>query len=193
MKKIIIKTAMITLASVIVLLALAFGIASLAFPKNMSQICENMGNYKLAASYAERQYSYTGSTEDLYRCTRLYIRIGDRSNTIKYCKKLVEKEDFKECCASDVQYIYGNYATSLYLSGKGDEAVVIAEKSIADGFEIPNAYADLTVKAVEKEDKEFGQKLLSSFLDKVSDIETEEQQRYFNAVKNSLEGLIGTA
>ena len=82
-----------------------------------------------------------------------------------------------------------NFALSF---GKGDEAVVIAEKSIADGFEIPNAYAELTVKAVEKKDKEFGQKLLTSFLNSVKDIETEEQQRYFNAVKNRLEDMLGS-
>lgn len=189
MKKIVLKTAIITLASVIALLALSFGIASLAFPKNMSVICEDMGNYKLAASYAERQYGYSGSTEDLYRCARLYIRIGDRKNTVKYCGKLVEKKNFKECCGNNVQYIYGNYATALYLSGKDDEAIVVAEKSVEDGFDVPNAYAVLTVEAVERKDKAFGEKLLNSFL-KIEEPENEDSLRFYNTVKNQLEVLI---
>lgn len=143
------------------MLVTAFGIASLAFPKNMSEICENFGNYSLAASYAERQYEYTESTEDLYRCTCLYIRVGDRSKTLKYCEILVDKQDFKEYCGANAHYVYSNYATALYLSGKDEKAVEIAEKSVEDGF-VPNTYAALTVKAVEREDKAFGEKLLSS-------------------------------
>ena len=190
MKNIIIKTALITLGSVIALLVLAFGIASLAFPKNMSEICENMGNTKLAASYAERQYDYTGSTEDLYRCARLYIRIGDRDNTIKYCEKLVEKSDFKESCGNNVQYVYGNYATALYLSGNGEKAVSIAEKSVEDGFVIGNAYVTLTLKADANKDKEFGGKLLSSLL-KIEEPQNEAQLKDYNAVKTILEKLTG--
>lgn len=190
LKKIVIKTALITLASVIAVLALAFGVASLAFPKGMSKMCEDMGNYKLAASYAERQYGYSGSTEDLYRCARLYIRIGDRDNTIKYCEELVQKQDFKEVCGDNVQYVYSNYSTDLYLSGKTDEAIAVAEKSVEDGFEIPNAYADLTVKAVENSDKEFGADLYASFL-KIEEPSGGDFLKYYNAVKNQLERLIG--
>ncbi|MCH5147815.1 MAG: hypothetical protein J1G05_00440 [Clostridiales bacterium] len=191
MKKIIIKTAIITFASVVAALALAFGIASLAFPQGMSKICENMGNYKLAASYAERQYGYSGSTEDLYRCALLHIRIGDRNKIIEYCGKLVEKQDFEERCGDNVQYVYGNYATALYLSGKDDEAIAVADKSVGEGFHIPNAYADLTVKVVEKSDKDFASKLLGAFVEHAGKLQYEEQLRYFNAVKNSLEELIG--
>ena len=190
MKKIIIKTAIITFASVIAALALAFGIASLAFPKDMSKICEDMGNYRLAASYAERQYGYSGSTDDLYRCSRLYIRVGDRDKIIEYCGKLVEKQDFEQKCGANVHYIYGNYATALYLSGKGDEAVEVAEKSVGEGFRIPNAYADLTVKAVEKQDKDFAKKLLDSLL-KIEEPESGERLEFYNAVKNMLKDLAG--
>lgn len=189
MKKIVIKTALITLGAVIALLALAFGIASLAFPKNMSEICEDMGNYKLAASYAERQYSYTGSTEDLYRCADLYIRLADRSKTVEYCGKLVDRQNFKEYCGKNVQYVYGSYATALYLSGNDDKAVEVAEMSVSDGFSIPNAYATLTIEAVEKSDKKFGEKLLSSFL-KIDAPEEGEPLKYYNAVKGNLEDLI---
>lgn len=190
MKQIVIKTALITLGTVIALFVLAFGIASLAFPKNMSELCENMGSPQLAAGYAERQYEYTGSTEDLYRCARLYIKTGDRKNTIKYCEKLVAKKDFKEYCGANVQYVYGNYATALYLSEKGDEAIVIAEKSVEDGFVISNAYVTLTLQADAKEDKEFGEKLLSS-LEKIEEPQNEAQLKDYNAVKTILEKLTG--
>ena len=189
MKKLVIKTALISFASVVAALALAFGIASLAFPKAMSGLFENMGNYNLAASYAERQYDYSGSTEDLYRCARLYIRIGDRGNTIKYCGQLVEKQDFDDVCDENTQYIYCNYATALYLSGNAEKAIAVAEMSVRLGFEVPNAYADLTVKAVERGDKEFGVSLLASFL-KNEEPENEYRLKYYNAVKNQLEGLI---
>ena len=193
MKNIIIKTALITLGSVIALLVLAFGIASLAFPGNMAEICENMGNPKLAASYAERQYEYSGSTEDLYRCTRLYIQTGDRTNTIKYCEELVEKPDFKKYCGNNVQYVYGNYATALYLSDKKDESIAIAEKSVEDGFSIPNAYATLALQAVETEDKDFGESLLSSFLSKVEepDPQNKDLYKYYNNITAILENLTG--
>ena len=190
MNKIVIKTALVTLGTVIALFVLAFGIASLAFPRNMSEICENMGNYQLAASYAKRQYEYTDSTEDLYRCARLYIKTNDRENTIKYCEKLVNKKDFKEYCGAHVQYVYGNYATALYLSGNDDGAVAIAEKSVEDGFVISNAYVTLTLQADAKEDKEFAGKLLSS-LEKIEEPQNEAQLKDYNAVKTILEKLTG--
>lgn len=190
MKKIIIKTAIITFASVIAALALAFGIASLAFPRSMAKLCENMGNYQLAASYAERQYGYSGSTDDLYRCARLHIRVGDRKKIIEYCGKLVDKQDFEECCGDNVQYIYGNYAIALYLSGKDDESIVIAQRSAGEAFYIPNAYKDLTLKAVEKKDKEFAGKLLDTFEGYNEKLKSEEQVKYFYAVKTALEKLI---
>ena len=190
MKKLVIKTALISFASVVAALALAFGIASLAFPKWMSGLCEDMGNYRLAASYAERQYGYSGGTGDLYRCARLYIRVGDRDNIIKYCGELVEKQDFEDVCDENTQYIYCNYATALYLSGNAGKAITVAEMSVSRGFEVPNAYADLTVKAVENNDKEFGADLLASFL-KIEVPEKESCIAFANAVKNQLEALIG--
>ena len=190
MKKIVVKTALITLASAVALLLLAFGIASLAFPDKMSELSESMGNKKLALSYAERQYEYTGSTEDLYRCADLCIRIGDKSKTVKYCEKLVGKQNFKECCGTKVEYVYGSYATALYLSGEEDKALEIADLSVADGFGVPNTYGTLTLKALDLQDKEFGAKLLSAF----SEIEVPQEEfklNYYNAIKVNLEKLVG--
>lgn len=192
MKKIIIKTALITFASVIALLALAFGIASLAFPRNMSQICENFGNLRLSASYACRQYDYTGSTDDLYRCADLYIRLGDRGNIVKYCGKLADGDKLDGYCENKedgtarAQYIYTNYACALYDTKKTDKAAETAQKSVKNGFVVPNAFGSLTVKAVENGDKAFAEKLLQVLPDEPED---EAQKTYYNAVKEQLDKL----
>lgn len=80
--------------AVIIALVLAFGIASLAFPGGMADICENTGNYSMAVGYSSLAYKYYGKIEDLARCAEDSIFAKKDKNIVKYCGELLEHEDF---------------------------------------------------------------------------------------------------
>lgn len=99
LKDVVFKTALKTLLAVIIALLLAFGIASLGFPSQMADICENTGNYSLAVNYSSLAYAYSGDVEDLGRCAEDSILAKNDKKTVKYCEKLIGHKDFEEFCA----------------------------------------------------------------------------------------------
>ena len=68
MRKIIIKSALVTLAVVVGCAVLVFAVLSLGFPRILCGWCEQLGNYGFAVRYASLYYSYTGDIADLGRC-----------------------------------------------------------------------------------------------------------------------------
>lgn len=95
MKEVVLKTALKTLLAVIIALVLAFGIASLAFPGGMADICENTGNYSMATGYGSLAYKYSGKVEDLARCAEDSIFAKKDKNIVKYCGELLGHKDFE--------------------------------------------------------------------------------------------------
>ncbi len=98
LKEVVLKTALKTLLAVIIALVLAFGIASLAFPGGMANICENTGNYSMAAGYSSLAYKYSGKVEDLARCAEDSIFAKKDKNIVKYCNELLQHKDFDRLC-----------------------------------------------------------------------------------------------
>ena len=94
LKEVVLKTALKTLLAVIIALVLAFGIASLAFPGGMADICENTGNYSMAVGYSSLAYKYSGKVEDLARCAEDSIFAKKDKNIVKYCGELLKHKDF---------------------------------------------------------------------------------------------------
>ena len=57
MKKVVLKTASITLAAVIVAALIGYGVFALFFPYNLASFYRGAANYDLALKYSERGYS----------------------------------------------------------------------------------------------------------------------------------------
>lgn len=96
MQKVVLKTALKTLLGVLIALILAFTIASLGFPRNMAKMFKEWGWYSFATGYYSLAYSYWDNTEDLASCAESSILAKNDSNIIKYCEKLLAREDFEE-------------------------------------------------------------------------------------------------
>lgn len=99
LKDVVIKTALKTVLAVITALVIAFGIASLAFPGGMANICENTGNYSMAVGYSSLAYKYSGKVEDLARCAEDSIFSKKDKKIVKYCGELMAHDDFEKLCA----------------------------------------------------------------------------------------------
>ncbi len=98
MKKLILKTALITLASVIGLSAVIYGVFALCFPLSLANLFENMGMDGVAVAYYRLNYEKTGDIVDLGDvCVK--IEISDNAKKAeRYILELVEHKDFNSYC-----------------------------------------------------------------------------------------------
>lgn len=150
LKKIIIKSAFITLGILAGCAVLVFAVLSLGFPSTVARWSYQLGNYGMATKYAALYYSYTGETEDLALCAEYSIISGKDSYIIKYCEKLIDRDDFAQYCAeydaaiteaypslkySYRQDIYGKLAQAYYSSGDMQSAIGTAVEAVAEDYD----------------------------------------------------------
>ncbi len=150
MKKIILKSALMTLGIVVGFAVVLFAVLSLGFPSTMAGWCEQVGNYKLAVRYAVLAYSYSGKIDDLARCVNNSVLAEDNSLIIEYGVKLIDDEEFDDYCASAdaefseaypgisysyCQYIYGCVAGAYYEMGELESALAFAVEALDEDFD----------------------------------------------------------
>lgn len=144
MRKIIIKSALVTLAVVVGCTVLVFAVLSLGFPRILCGWCEQLGNYGFAVRYASLYYSYTGDIADLGRCVDDSILAESDGFIIEYASELVDKAEFGEYCElrdeevngsisddenfdgisfSYRQYVFGSLASAYYRGGDDELAI----------------------------------------------------------------------
>ena len=142
MNRVILKSALITLGALAFAGILIFSLWILISPQTMATTSEKLGNYSFAVTCADLKYKYSGSTEDLARCTEDSILSGNDGLIVKYGEQLIYKEDFNKLCnnkdkelqrtaygkhAADYNtYIIGNLAVSQYRKGNLEKAVKFA-------------------------------------------------------------------
>lgn len=117
MKKIIIKSALITLAVVVGCALAVFAILSFGFPNTLCGWCEQLGNYGFAARYASLYYSYTDDVSALGRCVDDSILAEDDGFIIDYGSQLIEREDFSGYCAERDEEVNGNISSDENFAG----------------------------------------------------------------------------
>lgn len=170
MNKVILKTALLTLAVLAFAAALVFSLWILISPQTMASSCEKTGNYSFAVTCADLRYKYTKNVDDLARCAQDSISAKNDSLIVKYGEQLIADEGFDGLCtrndekfanseygayAKDYKgYICGNLAAAQYRTGSTDKAVATAEKYAS--------YNKLVIEIYNKKDKEAAQKVLSS-------------------------------
>lgn len=197
MGKLVAKTALITLASIIALVLVLFGVFSLFFPSVMVSVTNALGMDSACASYSISVYRHSGKTDDLAAAVeRCYYaeRYGDAS---EYGVILLDAEDFEKYCSekdsqnSESSFVRGSYAQ--YMTGLvavsqyyiGDVAALdTAFGSVGKTFEENNAVVFLTSAAIGRQDKEACAEIFS----RLSSLNpSSEYQVYFEEFYSSLE------
>ena len=139
MGKLVMKTAAITLASVIGVVALVFCALVLFSPVTLARLSDNLNSYSAAVFFYEKQYQKTGSCDDL---SVLISRIDEKSDTARlanYSKIMLEREDFSDYCADEgvkyygsklqaEEYFYGKFA----VSGSVEDVITFSERFVSD-------------------------------------------------------------
>ena len=203
MSKVILKTALKTLLIVAVVVLVAFGVASLAFPSEMAGLCEKTGNYSMATGYASLSYTYSKNVNDLNRCFTDSVSAENDNDIVKFGDKLIADEKFTEVCESITvikvevngkekempidykQYVYGRVAAAKYRSGKKDEAFDIAVKAMdgVQSFTKNNALSALSIQVLQSNDKDMAGKLLTE-VQKLSP--ADEDKEYYGILVDQL-------
>lgn len=140
MKKLILKTALLTLAALICVSAMLYGFFALFFPAKIGDLFDGFGRKDIAVAYYELEYQKTSEFDDLVDiCTRLDAR-GDSHRTQKYLEILVEHQDFEEFCSNrdkantnplkSKDFFYGKLFIATKECDGIDEAIIVGREAV---------------------------------------------------------------
>lgn len=130
MKKLVIKTASITLASIILFVGVLFGALAIFTPKTLGKFFDGMGGEDTAIFFYEKQYNKKQRNEDLFVLVDKLNAYDDEEKTYKYSKILIENVEFSSL--SDAEFYYGKFAVSAVECGKIEDGLKKSVQFIKD-------------------------------------------------------------
>lgn len=182
MRKLVLKTALITLGVVLVLAVAAFGVISLCAPAVMCDFTLSLGMESVSADYAYQEYQRSDDLAYLARSVELAAGRNDAKAEERF-DLLYAAEGFDEMCAardaqqtsSDIRlgsyhdYLCGVGACVKYRLADTQEekeaALLLAAAETDAAFPASNPLYRLALEAAAKEDAAFSQRLLSALSD----------------------------
>ncbi|MDY4186884.1 MAG: hypothetical protein SOX77_03365 [Candidatus Borkfalkiaceae bacterium] len=122
MKKVVLKTASITLAAVIVAALIGYGVFALFFPYNLASFYRGAANYDLALKYSERGYlkSENHDLKDLLIVVYDAIDASNNEKIEKYAARALLSGDLTE---NERLRISQSYCLALYARNKKNGAL----------------------------------------------------------------------
>ena len=197
MKKLILKTALITLGVALILAISVFGIVSLAAPYAMMKFTASMGLDSISGDYAFQEYERSGNIECLVRSFLIaaehkkYSRAEERFGKIQEEGEKAEAYFEEAAIPTDENlpsyalrdYVMGRAACVKYALGRED-AVSFAVAETNAAFPEGNPAAALTLAAASEKDKETCAALLAAVRER-----NFEPSGYYNTIIKILEGV----
>lgn len=201
--KLIAKTALVTLACILALALLLFGVFSLFFPSVMVSVTNGLGMDSACASYSISVYKHTKDVGDLAVAVERNYYAEKYGDAAEYGSILINSEQFSDYCSAvdeknggvqgsassriegtSAQYFIGIVAVSQYREGIS-AAIDTAFGALGNNaFEKGNAVVFLSSVAMASEDREFCSEILS----RLSSLHpTGEDAAYFETFAQSLE------
>ncbi len=181
MKKIVLKTAFITLGVALILAVSIFGIASLCAPITMMKLTASLGMQGISGDYAFQEYERSGDIDCLARSFVISAeQHSDRTANDRFTI-FYGLDGFSSYCEAQAgiadniagfpvysyrAYICGLEACVKYRLAESDEgedeAIAFALSETAESFPSGNPVVALSVEAVKREDKAFCERILSA-------------------------------
>ena len=140
LKKLVVKTIIITLVSVLGAFAITVGALCLFSPATCASFFDGVGNYSASVFFYEKHYDKTG---DINVLDTLYIKSYEAEDYVraeKYLFTLISHEGFDSLCAdnaspdslTDKEYYYSSYALVLAKNGKESQAIFTCETFVSE-------------------------------------------------------------
>lgn len=183
MKKLILKTALITLGAAIACVAILLVLLSYAAPKFMMGLTASMGMESVSGNYAYGEWERSGDTDCLARSFLIAANHGDDEKALGRWNDLYDGADFDEYCGKggpkdeDIPekdlpaYSYRDYLTGTAarvkyrLATNGEEKAAVLAFAIAEterSFPNGNPTVALAAEAMEMNDGAFLAELRSA-------------------------------
>lgn len=170
MKKLILKTALITLGGAIALLAIILLILCFAAPKVMMDLTSSLGMEQVSGNFAYSEYERSGDLECLAR-SFLIASEKDDEKALKRWNDLYADENFSAYCETDApddnvlpaysyrDYLAGTAARVKYrLAGTDEEKRAVLDFALSEtgkSFPAGNPVIALSLEAARRGDGEF--------------------------------------
>ena len=172
LKKLVIKTAIITLISIIALGSFALGVTALFFPKGMAKVCEFVGAENGALKNYVKVYEKTKDIDDLFVIVNKSVVSDESQLELKYIEKFVKSSEFEEY-VNDIDNLNGkpNFTTKefvlglyvenyFYVKGIADAVYLAQDLVLRYGYTEYNAFSalllDVSLDAEQKERVKMG-------------------------------------
>lgn len=144
MKNLVIKTVVITLASIVGLMAIAFSVLSILAPKTTADIFDNLGAKNASIFLYQVEYE---KTDDIQVLLDIIDKTYENQDTIrqeKYLEMLISRQDFNSFCSSSdkenlgkdnysvtaKELYYAHYTSALFENFKFDKAIEVAKEFV---------------------------------------------------------------
>jgi hypothetical protein len=115
LKKLVIKTVLITVASLIGVMVITFGAMAIFAPRSVAGFFDGVGSYSASVFFYEKEYKKTDDIEDLVVIIGKACANDDNERAEKYVKELLERDDFSSYCAEcDKDLKQGDMTTEEY-------------------------------------------------------------------------------
>ena len=189
MKKLIIKTSVITLTLILIVGFALYGLLGLIYPSSIASIAFRVNNKSICLKYTEKQYQKTNEIEDLAILVERCIWAKEYELITKYSSQFLNSKDFESFIASKSGYenfIACNLVQALYLTNE-------KEKSIELAFSYYNGESELNPIRVLVLASKNEIQTLNKILKKLNAIEnkTPETTNLINQIKNLKGALNG--
>lgn len=171
MKKIVIKTSLITIACIFCAFIVLFFALFFFSPVTVGKLFDDMGSYSVSVYFYERQYNKTEKTEDLATLVFKLDEEKDFEKTFNFSDKMIKSVDFDAYCnqkdqkeqggrtgnfISTKEFVLGKFSVSAYLNNAFPAFKVTAENFVLEnGYTFYNPYRILlsrTGKNIKAED-----------------------------------------
>ena len=150
MKKLVLKTVLITLAAIIATTCALYGALAFFSPKTLAEFWNNAGNYAVSVKYYEKQYEKSGEISDLAGlCAKLDVK-NDSAKAVKYLTLFTGSERFSTFCEQEdkssgykmtsYEYYYGIFTVAHYYQNGLSSAITVAKKAVNGGYTEYNAF-----------------------------------------------------
>ncbi len=144
MKKLIIKTIVITISAIICIVSAVFGALCVFAPTSIASVFEDLGCYKESMFFYELKYEQSNDIDDLIVLIDKAYGNDDAEGLEEYLHNLIWHKGFYAYCQKEDEnlpstampskdYFVGYYATILIRNGKFDVALNMS-KSYVDKF-----------------------------------------------------------
>ncbi len=197
--KLVFKTMIVTLLSIVGAAIVFFLIISFTAPAAMARLTRDLGMYSQSAWFSSLQYAEgRGDIENIELAMNCAAVAGDEQKVAEYGAMFIADARFSEYCAareeaeegefleSYTQYVYGRVSVARYRIGQKQEGLDLALSVNRTSFDEYNAVTDLVNEVIVVGDKAFGGEILTSLtaLRAEESLTGEDEQNLLSVVEN---------